>query len=74
MYLLIIIQWRIQDFPDGGGRQPLNLDQKPTICKDFCQKLHENERNWTKGGGGQVPGVLLGSTNVIEHSNEYFTN
>ena len=35
-------QWRIQDFP---GRQPI-------IWQIFCQKLHENESNWTGGGGG----------------------
>ena len=29
-------------------RQPLHFGQKPIICQDFCEKLHENERNWTK--------------------------
>ena len=24
----VFIQWRIQDFPDGRGHQPLSLDQK----------------------------------------------
>ena len=23
----------------------------------ICQKLHENERNWTESGGGGVPGA-----------------
>ena len=32
----------------GEGHQPLSLGQKPIILQDFCQKLHENERNWTK--------------------------
>ena len=41
------MQWRIQDFPeggaipDGGGRQPA-----------IWQELHEYERNSTGGGGG----------------------
>ena len=32
------------------GRQLLNLGQKSIIWQDFCRKLHENERNWTKRG------------------------
>ena len=42
-----------------GRRQPLNLDQKPIIWQDFCQKLQENDRNWTgEGAGGAcVPGA-----------------
>ena len=31
--------------------QPLNLDQKPIIRYDFCQKLHENEKKLDGGGG-----------------------
>ena len=42
-------KWWIQDFRDGG-RQPLSLGQKPITGQDFCRKLHENERNWTKRG------------------------
>ena len=44
------MQWRIQHFP--GGRQPISLDRKLIV---FCRKLHENERNWTRG----VPGAPL---------------
>ena len=60
------IQWRIQNYPDGG-RQRLNLGQKPIIWQDFCRKLHENERNWTERGGGMsLP--PFESTNVISLS------
>ena len=31
------------------GRQPMILGQKLIVWQDFCQKLHENERNWTEG-------------------------
>ena len=31
------------------------------ILQIFCQKLHENERIWTRGG---VPGAPLRSANV----------
>ena len=48
--LFTVIKWRIQDFPDRGLR-PLSLGQKPNILQDFCQKLHENERNWTQREG-----------------------
>ena len=33
----------------GGRCEPLSLGRKPIILQDFCQKLHENERNWTEG-------------------------
>ena len=46
-------QWRIQNFPDGGGRQPQRWRQKPIIWPHFSQKLHENERNQTLKGGGE---------------------
>ena len=46
-----------------GGILPLSLGKEPIIRQDFCQKLHENERNQNGGGGvgrgrGQVPGLL----------------
>ena len=41
-----VLQWRIQDFPDGG-RQPI-------IWPKFPRKLHENEINWT-GGASLAP-------------------
>ena len=49
MSLLFCHQWRIQDFPDRWG-QPLNLGHRLIMWQDFCRKLHENERNWTKRG------------------------
>ena len=61
IYNLITIQWRILGFLDGG-RQPLNLGQKPFIWQDVCRKLHENNRNRT-GGASQVP---PGSSNAID--------
>ena len=42
----------------GSGRQPM--------CQDFCQKLHENERNWT--GGGQVVSALLNPQMSNDHN------
>ena len=41
-------QWRIQDFPQGGAPTP----KSAIIFQFFGQKLHENERIWTPGGGG----------------------
>ena len=32
---------------------------------NFCQKLRENERIWTPGGGARVPGAPLRSANEI---------
>ena len=40
-------QWRIQDFPRGGGGAN---SQKCYYFSIFCRKLHENERIWTPGG------------------------
>ena len=40
-----IIQWRIQDFPEGGANS-----ESPIILQIFCRKLHENERIWTPTG------------------------
>ena len=37
------------------GHQPLCLGQKPIIGKDFCQKLHETERNQGKDQGEARP-------------------
>ena len=49
-YIKYITQRWIQYFPDGGERQPPSLWQKNIIWLDFCQKLHENEINWTERG------------------------
>ena len=35
---------------EGEGHQLLSLGHKPNIWQDFCQELHENERNWTESG------------------------
>ena len=46
--------------PVGGANS-----QKPIILSIFCQKLHENDRIWTRGGGGaRVPGAPLRSANT----------
>ena len=37
-------QWRIQDFPRGGGAP---TPKSAIIFQFFCRKLHENERIWT---------------------------
>ena len=42
-------------FPEGGGYQPQSLWQTPIIWQDYCQKLHENERNWTEREGPSIP-------------------
>ena len=46
MLIIIIYQWRIQDFPQGGAPTQRNV----IIIQIFCWKLHENERIWTPGG------------------------
>ena len=43
----ILLQWRIQDFPQGGAPTP----KSAIIFQFFPRKLHENERIWTPGGG-----------------------
>ena len=41
-------------FSPGGGAN----SQKYYYFSIFCRKLHENERIWTRGGGGaRVPGA-----------------
>ena len=40
-------QWRIQDFPDGRGCQPLSFLAKTYyLACFFYRKLHRNEENW----------------------------
>ena len=53
-------QWRIQDFPGGGGVSA-PTHKSTIIFQSFCRKLHENERIWTEG---RVPGAPLGSANA----------
>ena len=45
----IYSQWRIQDFPQGGGANSQNC----YYFSHFCRKLHENERIWTPRGGAR---------------------
>ena len=45
------VQWRIQDFPGGGGANFQGGGYKPIIWPNFYRKLHENERIWTEKGG-----------------------
>ena len=40
------VQWQIQDFP--GGANPRWGSITP---HNFCQKLYENEKNWTEMEG-----------------------
>ena len=44
-----------------GGHQPVGLGQNTIIWQDFCQKLHEDERNWTQGRGASI--APLGTAN-----------
>ena len=56
---LIPLQWRIQDFPEGGAPTPKSAN----IFQFFSRKLHANERIWTSGG--HVPGAPLESANAV---------
>ena len=47
-------QWRIQDFPRGGGRQPPGGAPGYDFIK-FSQKLHEIEKKLVARGGGGAP-------------------
>ena len=49
IYFRINPQWRIQDFPRGGGANSQNC----YYFSHFCRKLHENERIWTPRGGAR---------------------
>ena len=46
---------RISQTGGGRGTNPYISLKKLIIWQDFCRKLHENERNWTRGGGGLCP-------------------
>ena len=37
------VQWRIQDFPDGGEGATPKFGAKSIIWQHFSQKLNENE-------------------------------
>ena len=49
--VVMYVQWRIQDFPQGGAPTP----KSAVIFQFFPQKLHENERIWTPGGARVAP-------------------
>ena len=59
-----INQWRIPDFPEEGAPTP----KSAIILPFFCQKLHGNERIWTRGGGrvARVPDAPLRSANGFD--------
>ena len=65
---LISEQWRIQDFPrwGGGGHQLLSLGHKSNIWQDFCQELHEIERNCTERWCVSLAHPPSGSANAQE--------
>ena len=56
----VSLQWRIQDFPQGGAPTP----KSAIIFQFFSQKLRENERIWTPRGA-RVPGAPLRSANAL---------
>ena len=43
------LQWRIQDFPRGGGRQLPKWVREPNFLVENCMKMKEF---WPPGGGG----------------------
>ena len=45
-------QWRIQDFPRGGGAPTPKVGTRTYF---FGQKLHENKEFWPPGGRGARP-------------------
>ena len=49
--IYVALQWRIQDFPQGGEPTP----KSAIIFQFFPQKLHENEGIWTPGGREERP-------------------
>ena len=55
-------QWRIQDFPLGGGAEPLGVALTSDMGT-FWQNKCENERIVSCWGGGHTPAVLPGSAN-----------
>ena len=46
-----LYQWRIQDFPRGGGAPTPKVG---VLTYFFGRKLHENERIWTPSRGGRA--------------------
>ena len=56
-------QWQLRHLPDGE-RQFQRWGSQPNILAKFPQKLHENEENWTLGGGAPLV-LFLGSATEI---------
>ena len=44
--------------------------RQPSICHNFCQKLHENEKNWTERGHpvSHAPRSATDSVSILIHS------
>ena len=53
------LQWRIQDFPEGGATPKVGV--LTYYCEKKCQKLDEKERIWTQ----KRPWCPPWSTNAI---------
>ena len=73
-------QWRIQDFSDEGV-QPMSMGQKSITRQDFCRKMHENERNWTKSRRFKRPpkqqnrrrnGILFNMPSFVSTPDSFF--
>ena len=58
--LLYIVQWRIQDFPDGGGEASTlrGKGRQPIIWPIFAQNLMEMKKIWSRGGASVPTGVV----------------
>ena len=61
--LISSLQWRIQDFPRGGGAPTPQVGVRTYF---IGRKLHENERILTPGGG-RVPGAPLRSATGLNN-------
>ena len=54
LQMVYYFQWRIQDFPWGDANSQIGCAN--LLFANFCQKLYENERIWTRGEE-RVPGT-----------------
>ena len=62
-FVMITLQWRIHDFPDGFTNGERGVGRQPLVWPFFCRKLHEIERNLTQIGRESL--VPPGSTNSL---------
>ena len=53
------IQWRFQDFPDGGGGRQPQRGTPTYYLANFQQKLHENKDIWAMRGRGRISCAFL---------------